>query len=282
MANEIIKVTCAKCGHEQRVAKPAKPGTYQFTCKDCGNKVTIQLRPKSVQMEGQPAAAQAKPAGKSGKKQQIPVLGKPVPVPDKGVYLIKTPAKLNKAYGFICPECGKPVLFKIGKPGVAGVSCKKCQAKTFVKVVEEAAPAAEPKKPAKKQKKQEPSAQEETRKTHIVHPPHKDRCTGMLTWGNIFRRKKCVLSEGTYTLGRRDSDYPSDIQFDDDEMSRRSVLLEVIRKPDGFYYKLTVKKATNPVLYNNKVLDVDESVYMNFDDAFQMGRTVIHFKKVEK
>ena len=104
----------------------------------------------------------------------------------------------------------------------------------------------------------------------------------MLTWGNIFRRKKFVLSEGSYTLGRRDSDYPSDIQFDDNEMSRRSVLLEVMQKPDGFYYKLTVKKATNPVLHNNKVLDEDESVYLNFGDAFQIGRTVINFKKVDK
>ena len=280
MANEIIKVTCAKCGHEQRVTKPAKPGTYQFTCKDCGNKVTIQLRPKPIQMEGQLAAAQAKPAEKNGKKQQIPVLGKPVPVPGKGVYCIKTPAKLDKVYGFICPECGKPVLLKVGKPGVVGVSCKKCQTKTFIKVVEETAPAAEPKKQAKKQKK-ESATQDAPRKT-AVQRHRKDRSTGMLTWGNIFRRKKFVLSEGSYTLGRRDSDYPSDIQFDDNEMSRRSVLLEVMQKPDGFYYKLTVKKATNPVLHNNKVLDEDESVYLNFGDAFQIGRTVINFKKVDK
>ena len=106
--------------------------------------------------------------------------------------------------------------------------------------------------------------------------------TGMLTWGNIFRRKKKVLHEGSYFIGRKDSTYPSDIEFDDDEMSRRSVLLEVIKKNDGFFYKLTVKKATNPVLHNNKELEEQESVYLNYGDAFQIGRTVIHFKKADK
>ena len=71
-------------------------------------------------------------------------------------------------------------------------------------------------------------------------------------------------------------------EFDDEEMSRRSVLLDVIQKNDGFYYKLTVKKAMNPVLHNNKELEEQESVYLNYGDAFQIGRTVIHFKKADK
>lgn len=284
MANEIIGVKCPKCGNLLKVKKPTKPGIYQLTCTECQNAIKLQLRAQPIKLEEQKEQA-AQPAAEK-KKQQIPILGKPELVEEKGVYRIKTPAQINKPYAFLCPQCGKPVLLQAAKPGVKSVACKLCGIKTYIKVVdpvleaEKAEKAKASKKPAKAKKKEE-KTEEEPVPTMLVRSRNQ-RSTGMLTWGNIFRRKKLVLQEGSYVIGRKDNVSPSDIEFDDDEMSRRSVLLEVIRKNDGFYYKLTVKKAMNPVLHNNKELQEQESIYLNFGDAFQLGRTVINFKKADK
>jgi transcription elongation factor Elf1 len=284
MENEIIGVKCPQCGKILKIRKPEKPGIYQLTCKDCGNNIKLQLRAQPIKLE-EKKDEQASPAP-AKKKQQVPVLGKAELVEGKGVYCIKTPANINQPYAFLCPQCGKPVLLQATKTGVKSVACKLCGTKTYIKVVDPAqeaekakAAAKKPAKPAKAKKQEE--QEEQPVKTMKVRSKNQ-RSTGMLTWGNIFRRKKQVLHEGSYIIGRKDSTYPSDIEFDDDEMSRRSVLLEVIKKNDGFYYKLTVKKATNPVLHNNKELEEQESVYLNFGDAFQIGRTVIHFEKADK
>ena len=289
MENETIAIKCPECGKILKVRKPSKPGIYQVACHACGHAVKIQLRPRPIKLEEQKPAA-ASPAPEK-KKQQIPVLGKAELVESKGVYRITTPANINKPYAFLCPQCGKPVLLQAAKTGVKAVACKLCGVKTYIKVVDpvaeaekEKAKAAAAKKPAKpaKTKKQEEKDEEPVKTVKVRSKDKNLRSTGMLTWGKIFRRKKFVLHEGSYLIGRKDSACPSDIEFDDEEMSRRSVLLDVIRKNDGFYYKLTVKKAMNPVLHNNKELEEQESVYLNFGDAFQLGRTVINFKKADK
>ncbi len=282
MANEIITINCPECGKTLNVKKPAKPGVYQLPCPGCGHIIKLQLRAQPVKLEEQKEKPAAPVAEK--KKQQVPILGKPELVEKKGVYRITTPAKINQPYAFLCPQCGKPVILQVGKPGVKAVGCKSCGTKTYIKAVDpvqEAEKAKAAKKPTKSKKLVE--NEEQTSVTTTKLPQRNNtRSTGMLTWGNIFCRKKFVLQEGSYTIGRKDDICHSDIEFDDAEMSRQSVLLEVIKKTDGFYYKLTVKKAMNPVLHNNKELEVQESVYLNFGDAFQLGRTVINFKKANK
>lgn len=280
MANETIDIKCPKCGHSIKIYKPSQPGFYQLTCKTCGHNMKLQLRAQPIKLADHKETT-LPPTG-SKKKQRVPILGKPELVEKKGVYRITTPANINQPYAFLCPQCGKPVLLKAIKTGVKAVACKFCGIKTYIKVVE---PQQEEKKnisPNNKDKTKKTTEQEESPSVTIKVRSKKQRSTGMLTWGNIFLRKKFILHEGSYTIGRKDNTYPSDIEFDDDEMSRRSVLLEVIKKNDGFYYKLTVKNATNPVLHNNKELEAQESVYLNFDDAFQLGSTVINFKRVNK
>ena len=287
MTNETISVKCPQCGSELKVKKPSKPGTYQIACKDCGHTINLQLRARPITMEEKPAA----PVSEK-KRQQVPILGKAELVEDKGIYRIATPANINQPYAYLCPQCGKPVLLQATKPGVKAVSCKLCGTKTYLKVVDpaivaakktaaEKAAAEKAEKPKKPAKAKETKKKEEVPAKTVKVRNKANRSTGMLTWGNIFHRKKLVLQEGIYTIGRKDNTYPSDIEFDDKEMSRRSVELEVEEKNNSFYYKLTVKKATNPVLHNNQELAEQESVYLNFGDAFQLGRTVIHFKKAE-
>ncbi len=292
MTNETIGIKCPQCGKILKVKKPSKPGCYQITCVGCSHAIKLQLRAKPIKLEEEPSSPVAEK-----KKQQVPLLGKAEPVEGKeGIYRVKTLAKINQPYAFLCPKCGKPVLMQATKPGMKAVACKLCGTKTYIKAVD---PAVEAEKKAAAEKAAAEKAAKKAEKSNSVKSKKKvsedqapaktvkvrsknNRSTGMLTWGNIFRRKKLVLQEGSYTIGRKDDTYPSDIEFNDNEMSRRSVLLEVTEKNGGFFYKLTVKKAMNPVLHNNKELAEQESVYLNFGDAFQLGRTVIHFKKADK
>lgn len=213
-------------------------------------------------------------------KQRVPLYDKIVPYKN-GAFVLKTLVDIGQPAAFLCKSCGKPVVFKLPQAGLMGVKCRQCGTLTYVKAKTAQAqqPAAAPDKPAVQQPAK-PTAQKEDTKTHVIGRKG-NRSPGLLTWGNIFRRKKFELKEGTYVIGRKDSNCHSDIELGDAEVSRRSVVIEVQRKEDGYYFKMTVKKATNPVLHNNRPLSESESIYLNYGDSIQLGRTVINFSKLK-
>jgi len=111
--------------------------------------------------------------------------------------------------------------------------------------------------------------------------PKGNKSMGMLTWGNLFCRKKQVLYEGKTVIGRQDADRPSDIELKDTKVSRRSVEIDVQRTEKGFFFKLSVLKATNPVYVNNTPLGEGESIYLKYGDCIQLGKTLVNFQKVK-
>lgn len=220
-------------------------------------------------------------------KQRVPLYDKVVPYKN-GAYVLKTLVSINQPAAVLCQSCGKPVVFKLPQAGLMGVKCRHCGTLTYVKAKapqeqpageaaaqQPAKPAAQPAKPIAK-----PKEKEEPTKTQVVGR-RGNRSPGLLTWGNIFRRKKFELKEGTYVIGRKDGNCHSDIELNDKEVSRRSVVIEVTHKEDGYYFKMTVKKATNPVLHNNQPLGESESILLNYGDSIQLGRTVINFSKLK-
>ena len=83
-----------------------------------------------------------------------------------------------------------------------------------------------------------------------------------------------------YAKARFDSDQMSDISIkNDSSMSRRSIKIDVVQSPKGFIFKLTVLKATNPVLHNNVALSTGETVSLNFGDNIVLGKTRFRFDK---
>ena len=105
---------------------------------------------------------------------------------------------------------------------------------------------------------------------------------GILQWGGFFSRKRYTLRSGANILGRKDKKTPSDVEFDDPEMSRRSVKIEAIPNGQGgFSYTFTVLKALNAVKVNDRPIAQGECIPMNHDDTIVMGKTTITFK-VEK
>lgn len=260
MAKESINITCKKCGHLLKVTNPGHSGVFQVECPKCQHHIQLQLKAKPLLMDASSSAEG---------KTRVPLLTDITPVKDGTAFAVKPAVKANETYAFKCPTCGKPVLFKLPKEGVQGVKCRKCNTQFFVKGIgNKTTP---PKKEAS-DKKNTPTAATQRHRKMMLSP-------GMLTWGNIFHRKNYMLNEGSYVLGRKDESVHSDLEFKDDTMSRRSVIIDVTRNEKGYFFKLTVKRASNPVFHNNRPLAENEIVYLNYGDAIQLGRTVINFKQ---
>lgn len=92
--------------------------------------------------------------------------------------------------------------------------------------------------------------------------------------------KSYTLHIGRNTIGRYDENLPCDIEIHGDTYaSRRSVVIEVISRDSGLQYRMTILKATNPVMHNHRPLVAGEVVYLNYGDCIQLGRTMFNFEK---
>lgn len=198
----------------------------------------------------------------------IPValpLGDPIPVPGKPhTWVIKKRAIQGSRYLMICPECKTAANRTMEQLGTRSRTCPKCQSVTYYKVV--AAPAPE-----------QPATKKDTQRLKLQGLPAAE-----LTWGGLFRSKSYRLPAGITTLGREDSEKPSDVAISDAYVSRQSAKIEVTEAQGGFNYKFTVDNATNPVLVNGKELPPGNAIYLNFGDTITMGRTRLTFKKSKK
>ncbi len=108
---------------------------------------------------------------------------------------------------------------------------------------------------------------------------------GMLCWksGSLMRRTKSFrLLRGINTIGRYDPEMPSTVMISgDDEMSRQSVEINVVRKQQclDYVYELRVLRSTNIVLVNGRQVGCGLTVQLNYGDTICMGRTTISFVK---
>ena len=222
------------------------------------------------------------------KKRPVRVLG--TPIEKNGTYVIEAAAKQNKVCGWVCPRCHKPIIICPPIPGQMWVTCRTCQVKTLINVnpdtdvsvveVPESEPAPVPEPVPAPEPAPVPEPAKEFDESKIVSYDIPGPTNGVLSWGNIFRRKKHVLKEGKTIVGRNDPDTHSDLEIEDSRMSRRSVCIEATRKTEGgFAFKLTVLKSGNPVLVDNKQIHEGETVVLEKRNAITLGKTVINFKE---
>lgn len=162
---------------------------------------------------------------------------------------------VGESYRIKCPHCGEQEIGLCSqKAGHKDFACPRCKGKIAAEVREKTAVL----------------DVEETR------PLIKGKLVMLRKWLN----KSYPLGIGKHTVGRDDADEPSDIAIKNDStVSRRSVCIEVAQTPKGYTFKLTVLKATNPVLHNETRLYDGESVSLNFGDVIVMGRTKFRFDK---
>ena len=186
-------------------------------------------------------------------KKVPPVLGTPVHV-DKGVYVVKNRAIIGKVYMVVCPKCQKKILVKATSAKTQRVACGECRTPIYYMGKEDTSGG-----------------------TVRVLPPN-----GRIEWGSFFKKKSWTINYvGSFYIGRTDDQVKSDVSIDDEFVSRKSLLLEVlpVRGSRECKYKITVNKAANPVLVNGRSLELGESIYLNYGDTILVGNTTLTFKK---
>lgn len=172
----------------------------------------------------------------------------------------KSPIKIDgnftvgTKYEATCPHCkSMKIGFTPPKDGVTGFRCPKCKGMVAV----------EAKTPTK------------TKPTGDGINMSRGRLKVQKLLG-----KKYPLRDGVTIVGRYDDNSQSDISIKGDSfISRRSVEIETRMSEGGYSFKLTVRNATNPVLYNGSALKPGDSVYLNFGDIITLGKTKLRFEK---
>lgn len=231
-----------QCGQLIKFRRPEKAGVYNVQCPHCG------------------ATRKMKLPGSDGGPSQPQEPEKPKIPDNSGKDRIQHPKDLliDETHEFICPHCNEqeislsPTVKDIGQKEV---TCPYCKGKIGVYI----------KKP-----------------TIII-----DKAVlsipvtrGKLVLLRKFTKKEYPLEDGANVVGRYDeSDMPDIAVKNDNTVSRRSIRIDVNHTEAGNTFKLTVQKATNPVLYNNQPLEIGESIYLNFGDTIILGKTKFRFEK---
>lgn len=232
-----------ECGKAIHLPRPEKTGVYAITCPHCGVKKALKLMGcDSLPTEPAPEDKTEAPDN-SGKE--------PLEMND---YFV-----VGQQYSFKCPHCQEmQISFSTNKPGKRTVNCPHCRGPIKFEVCQK------------------------TEKIILTDTLQMYR--GKLTllrkgWLN----KEFRLPAGKHVIGRYDEDEPSDISIkNDDSISRRSIVIDVEHTVKGYTFKLTVLKATNPVLHNDTPLLPGEAVSLNFGDSIVMGKTRFRFDKDTK
>ena len=194
------------------------------------------------------------------------------------------------------PDCGftfkgrvkKPVMDNSGKDPLpsdkvlkvgeeADITCPHCKLLTHVESVEKAC-----KKTVGCQHCMGPievRVIEPTRELELEANPYRGKIQITL---NRFRKKDYPLRPGVNIIGRADKEAPSDIQLNDETVSRRSVEIEVkVGERGGFFFHFRVRKATNPVLVNSRRINPGEEILLEYGAIITMGRTKLRFDKID-
>lgn len=240
----IFKCLNPECTKPVRIRRPQKSGVYPVTCPHCGIKKNLKL--KGLE-EFPPEAAQGEST--SGATT--------IDNSDKEPIELKDRFLVGKPYTFKCPHCEKKEIgFNSEKPGHKEVTCPVCQGKIGFEV-------------------REKTKVIPTGTTGIQHKRGK-----LVLLRKGWMNKNYALAEGKNTIGRYDESENSDIAIKNDpSMSRRSVEIEMLQTLNGYEFKLTVRKTTNPVLHNDHEIKPGESVSLNFGDSLTMGRTKFRFEQ---
>lgn len=247
----LFKCLNPECAKPIKLKRPAKSGVYPVTCPHCGLKKNLKL--KGLE-EIDTNATEPLPGTQKSTEQTADI-------PDnsaKESILLNEDFLTGHSYSFPCPHCqSKEIAFNSSKAGRKDITCPLCKGpisfdvrdKTKVLVCN--------------------SETVQPRRGKLVH----------LRKG--WLNKSYPLSEGRNTVGRYDEELNSDIAIkNDNNMSRRSVAIDVLRSPMGYEFKLTVLKSTNPVLHNGHQIADGESVSIEFGDSIVMGKTTLRFEPI--
>lgn len=245
--NSVLVFKCLnpECGKTIKLKRPQKSGIYPVTCPYCKVK-------KNLNIKGLDAFAQGNSEVNTEKPNQIDSLDNSA----KPVASMADDFIVGEVYKFMCPHCGKQELgISSQKAGKKEFACPLCKGKISVNIRE---------------------------KTNVLKfdEPGSSVKGKLVLLRRGWLNKDYHLNIGPNIIGRYDEIEMSDIGIKNDSgISRRSVRIDVVPSDAGFMFKLTVLKATNPVLHNNSRLSIGDAVSLNFGDIIVLGKTRLRFDK---
>ncbi len=204
-------------------------------------------------------------------------LGEPVDV-GSNRFVFKKSAIAGQTYQMFC-QCGNTILMTFPNPGRFQFRCKNCH-RLYAAAVREASKENPIPKPPQNLGGDDPGTTIPTGGCIAPSIP-RTRAGAMLVYGSLLHRRRKDLYYGSNIIGQSDKETPSDISIDDPFVSRRSVDLKVRRAPDGAgnIFSLKVLKTTNPVFVNNKQIEIDEQVYLKYNDKLKIGNTILVLRR---
>jgi len=199
-----------------------------------------------------------------------------------GRYIINEHARTGESCCWLCPKCRKVYTETPSEPGVLRHRCDVCNAITYI-TVDGKSPAQPPDSTTDEETviarpPQKPLSPQSTQQSQPT-PQIGDISEAVLRWGSTFRHKTEPLRMGCNIVGRNDPKALSDINIDDNEVSRRSVRIDVDFINGLYSYRLTVMRATNPITVDGAVVQPKQTVDLHYGQTIVMGQTTIKFKK---
>ena len=267
IANEEFKFACANCG-KLITTTPGAPGSAQVKCNRCGHTMLYFVDP------------QQKTANKSA----------PPPIrvrlyPSKkfpGDFQIKVPLEINKRYSYLCanPDCSKIDTFTPRNIGSRRHKCKWCSTIIHYQAVE-SGPTDEFNDDSQGNDSIEnqhcPPTDPAGKQTEPIS--RGNHAEGLIEWRWWHRRYIVNLDKDLIIIGRDDKDNPCDIMIKDKYMSACSLeIRKEFAASGGIIYLATVRRATNPVLIQQREYPENSSIYLNDGDIIKMGKTTLTFK----
>lgn len=168
---------------------------------------------------------------------------------------------MGKIY-IVCPECRRQLSFN-EVPGYQNmvVECPKCHFKANVSVYQSGGNA------------RGGHGNDETA-TLLVAPPSRPLTPGQIcvkNTGDIHR-----LKVGQNVIGRRAKSGDADIQIAGDMyMSRRHVIIDVVKKENGYEHRLVEINSKNIVKLNGNAINRGDILLLRFGDRLTLGSTDI-------
>lgn len=233
-------------------------------------------------------------------------------VEGKGFLFTKV-LRTGRQYIFSCPKCSIENMVSFDNIGIRKCYCKQCNVKLTASVKE---PKLKEEPPSQNKKDNTPSQQEANKdrpgvneekggakqERHDEHQntgtPTKNTTTddshfkkkshAALVYGGRFgffgKKTTKRLHFGSNVIGRYDPDALSDINIDDEYVSRRSVEITVSKIPGGkgeIYRMSLLRQPKNPVTVNSKELTMESGVInLNYNDKIKLGHTVMTLKRI--
>ena len=190
----------------------------------------------------------------------IKLAPKQIKIPQAETATGKSSAKI-----VMCPDCQAKMRFQPKQDGSASITCPQCNTSISINI------------------KAGEIAGIEKKGTKPLASDANMSSGRLVRLGNLLKgigKKSYKLRIGINSIGRYDENLHSDIEIKNDStMSRRSIVIEVIQKENGYLFKLKVLKAANPMMHNDKPLIEGEAVYLNYGDSIKLGKTAFVFEK---